>query len=879
MVALLIFSASALPAMAEEEPLIQNLPQIYVVDLSIPQRQMNAGDTVRGTFTLFNNSQTDAPDVFYLTALVGDFKNNVPTVVYDKRDIGKTFLAAGEKKSVSFMYQLPKTVSGNDLGIRIQTIFAGLYMGWRDAKIAILGSPAIASVTRATLLIGGKEFIPETGPAVPKGGTVEYRINFSNPTDKTISFTPHVKVYNRLSTGELLREFSDDTVIVKAKETAEAVINLPTFNDRPLVYAGEITFLDRAGDVAAPAVTFRYLILGDMATIQSLAIDKASLTKGETANVTVFYQPPPFDQFSPTSDRPQVGEVDLTVALYDENDTLIGTASKRINLDGDETSAVLPLTVSAKARTLSATAVISKNGTRLSTYSTELTPPTAVGATTADGGLSAISIVIAIAIVVLLLGVLVLELIKKSRGSPPSSSPPSGENPLAPPPLPPSPPSSVSTPSTVSNLVVALLVGAALAVSWGLAPEVAQARCTFTGGTFTGCSSSTYDLEPDVFVNNPIDRSHLTPDAAFNLEVRQTYQYCSNAIGIGVTTWTIVLDGETKTYISEIPEGDNVINQSYSFPLTAPSEPGTYRIDIKVDNYYFDVHHWTSGYIRIIVDESSLDAPVLDEPTEGPGPGGEGGSDCLDDIKLDWSAVLGAEGYEIYRDGIILAEVTANQLSYTDSAATAGTHSYYVVAVACSSRSDNSNTVNATKCAAEPEIDTTVVPAPNPSYPGGDVTWTATPFGECHGPFSYSWTGDDSLSGTGQTVTHTYESLGSYDATVTVSAPNCLPVTKQSPTPVNVIPRPAPDSLTCSGSPQVIRMGETVTWTAVPNPAGNYTYEWSGDDNLSGDEQVITKVYRTSGLKSATVSLVGLSESSECSSAIRVQGNPNYQEI
>src|SRR3989344_5333686 len=163
LVALLIFSASALPAMAEEEPLIQNLPQIYVVDLSIPQRQMNAGDVVRGTFTLFNNSRTDAPDVFYLLALVGDFKNNVPNLVYDKRDIGKTFLAAGEKKSVNFTYQLPNTVSGNDLGIRIQTIFAGLYMGWRDAKIAVSGSPAIVTVTDAKLLIEGKEFIPETG--------------------------------------------------------------------------------------------------------------------------------------------------------------------------------------------------------------------------------------------------------------------------------------------------------------------------------------------------------------------------------------------------------------------------------------------------------------------------------------------------------------------------------------------------------------------------------------------------------------------------------------------------------------------------------------------------------------------------------------------
>ena len=135
------------------------------------------------------------------------------------------------------------------------------------------------------------------------------------------------------------------------------------------------------------------------------------------------------------------------------------------------------------------------------------------------------------------------------------------------------------------------------------------------------------------------------------------------------------------------------------------------------------------------------------------------------------------------------------------------------------------------------------------------------------------------MRGTGRTALHAYSNPGSYNATVTVSAPNCSPITKESPTPLNVIPRPEIDSITCSGSPQVVRMGDTVTWTAVPNPAGDYTYEWSGDDGLAGDEQTITKVYGTSGVKSATVSLAPVEGESECSSTIRVQDNPNYQEI
>lgn len=191
-----------------------------------------------------------------------------------------------------------------------------------------------------------------------------------------------------------------------------------------------------------------------------------------------------------------------------------------------------------------------------------------------------------------------------------------------------------------------------------------------------------------------------------------------------------------------------------------------------------------------------------------------------------------------------------------------------------------SNSV-ATLCDADPkpQIDTTVVPSPNPSYPDRIVTWTATPFGACPGPFSYSWTGDDALSGSTRTVTHTYESLGNYFATVTVSAPNCLPVTRQAPVPLVVTTQPAPDSITCAGSPRNPKINDTVTWTANATPAGDYTYSWSGDDSLSGSTQTITKKYQTAGVKNATVSLVGTSGPSTCSGTIRVRENPNYQEI
>jgi len=184
----------------------------------------------------------------------------------------------------------------------------------------------------------------------------------------------------------------------------------------------------------------------------------------------------------------------------------------------------------------------------------------------------------------------------------------------------------------------------------------------------------------------------------------------------------------------------------------------------------------------------------------------------------------------------------------------------------------------ATLCDAEPEpepeIDATVVPSPNPSYPGGDVTWTATPFGECPGPFSYSWTGDDVLTGSGASVNHVYDSPGNYNATVTVTAPNCTPLTKQSPTPIVIVPY-EPDSVTCEPTPKVVEIGKPVTWRIIVSPpappeGGTYIFTWSGDDNLVGQLATVVKTYNKVGTKNARVDIVNVGASPDCSATVRV---------
>ncbi len=63
----------------------------------------------------------------------------------------------------------------------------------------------------------------------------------------------------------------------------------------------------------------------------------------------------------------------------------------------------------------------------------------------------------------------------------------------------------------------------------------------------------------------------------------------------------------------------------------------------------------------------------------------------------------------------------------------------------------------------------TIAPSPSSTGVGGTIAWTVTPTGGVGG-YVYSWSGTDSLSGTTQTVSHTYYTPGTVTGTVIVTS-------------------------------------------------------------------------------------------------------------
>ena len=66
----------------------------------------------------------------------------------------------------------------------------------------------------------------------------------------------------------------------------------------------------------------------------------------------------------------------------------------------------------------------------------------------------------------------------------------------------------------------------------------------------------------------------------------------------------------------------------------------------------------------------------------------------------------------------------------------------------------------------------------------------------------------------------------------------------------------------CSVSPSNPEVGDTVSWSAsVSGGTGNFSYNWSGTDNLSGTSQTVSKNYNSQGLKNSSVTITSGTQS------------------
>ena len=176
------------------------------------------------------------------------------------------------------------------------------------------------------------------------------------------------------------------------------------------------------------------------------------------------------------------------------------------------------------------------------------------------------------------------------------------------------------------------------------------------------------------------------------------------------------------------------------------------------------------------------------------------------------------------------------------------------------------NGVSCASCIAQP-LSASCSVSPSTIDIGRSATWSSMVVGG-ETPYTYSWSGTDGLSGVGSAVSKTYLTSGTKIASLIVNSAdgqNKVVSCSNSLT-VNA---PPPLVVSCSVNPTTILIDGSATWSsAVSGGSGSYTYSWSGTDGLSGTTASVTKVYTTSGTKSASVAVSSLGVTSQVASCL-----------
>lgn len=333
------------------------IPNVYVDKLVIENTNLKPGDPLKGSFDLFNFNDSSQSNFEYIVYLKND-KSQGNFFLQNREGIT---LNSKERKAEEFVTTVPN-ISG-DFTLFVDVVSpSGIVTGQAFKEIHIQGPYTPVLISSTKIFVDGESFEAGSGPTVSKD-TIDYaELVLVNSSDKTILLTPHVDVYKKSAHKDGVisaKDFPQVTILAKGNQTVK--IALPKNMD-PEVHVGVVSFV---GD-SVPEMSFRYIVGGQIATIQSVTSASSTVKRGDIVSVNVSYTGTP-DNITTASSSIIGGSGSIEVELLDSNNKSLGSAKNNIEFVDEASEPIdIKLNTTTSGAVFANVKILGSSGTILS---------------------------------------------------------------------------------------------------------------------------------------------------------------------------------------------------------------------------------------------------------------------------------------------------------------------------------------------------------------------------------------------------------------------------------------------------------------------------------------------------------------------------------
>jgi hypothetical protein len=284
------------------------------------------GHTLVISFSI-SNREIVQPEIIYAVNLIQDDEEGNPITIVDQEVYYDDPIYIGENTTVDrgVVYTAPDYIFGtyrveievrNTEGFPLGAASPNDTISFEDRAVPHV---FFTDVMCHLSVLGEDEGVVYTlyeGVDVSPDETLQITCDTESNFNEEVTLIPVFETHHRTMFGIMVGEWRGEGVLFKTGEQTTFTLDVPLVED-PQAYDAMLSFENAEGVRVSPGVAAHYVLRGESATIQQLALNKTSYEKGDVA-VLRFYWTGSTDEFAVRqSQENQISKPMLRVAVSD----------------------------------------------------------------------------------------------------------------------------------------------------------------------------------------------------------------------------------------------------------------------------------------------------------------------------------------------------------------------------------------------------------------------------------------------------------------------------------------------------------------------------------------------------------------------------------